>query len=181
MVLECWGASPQVQVYLLARKKKLDDALKRGIMPKAGGALFPIFWWLCYFNCFCWLYTGMYLFEPKTQWGKCKAFISVEWGFLKLSIWQILNNLYSEVNDYRHVKFLNSFCCVCHLRHIALLSARFTASPWWIRRGSSLSPVLKRTWNVGVHGLSWNKWDIGVHTSQRDGVDIGQKQESGSA
>lgn len=105
----------------------------------------------------------MHLFDPKTQWGKFIFSIYLYYSISRmrileiLNIWQMYNNLDSEVNDYRPVKFLN-FCCVGHVRHIVLFSARFMASPWWIRISSSLSPVLKRTWNFGVRSLSSNRW-----------------------
>lgn len=96
------------------------------------------------------LYRNAPIWTQNTM-GKMQGFYISRMRILEaLNIWQILNISGSEINDCRPVKFLK-FSCVCHLRHTALLSARFTASPWWIRICSSLSPVLKRV-------LGWVAW-----------------------
>lgn len=167
------------------KEEKVGWCTERRNHARSRRCTLPHFWVAALFEL---LMLALYRNVPnwtQNPMGKMEGFYISGMRILEiLSIWQMLNNLDSEVNDSRPAAFLN-FCCVCHLRHVVLLSATLTASPWWIRIYSSLSPVsssvFKRSWNFGVGGFSWSTWDIGAHTSQRDGADVEQKQESSSA
>lgn len=140
------------------KQEKVGWCAERRNHAKSGRYTLPHFWVTVLFQLFLLTLCRNAPIWSQNTMGKMQGFYISRMRILEiLNIWQMYNNLDSEVNDYRPVKFLN-FCCVGHVRHIVLLSARFTASPWWIRISSSLSPVLKRTWNFGVHSLSSNRW-----------------------